>query len=274
MSGQDLGFGLAWFKENKDFVHKSANRLQPWTSFAEVAEKLRLLLGKVSWMRNKQVALFPYQTKVSIIYLRPAKRAGLSNSTKNAVCDGPQVMKHTELVPYRRPNGLRDVSVEWRAIRNHYLRLDPKLIQVKEEFEQLRLVGGFTKLDRDCPVIQRVGSDKNGKSIVKLIQGKNARKILHRPSLVVSNQVNFICRLMKPAVSSRNRRANMKVSRQPFLQTIKGSFVSTDGRDSFLYRWTAISLPGVNEIWLEPKELIAGSAMIDANSNLDSARGV
>ena len=76
----------------------------------------------------------------------------MPDSFQNMLRDSSQIVKHTELVPYRRPNGLRDVSVERRAIRDYYLRLGSKLVEVQEELEQLLLVGSSAQMDAALPI--------------------------------------------------------------------------------------------------------------------------
>lgn len=268
--GQDVHLSLSWTEQREDLSHKPANNSQPMISFAKIVQKLDLLICQLPWIGHKKIAILPQQYSVSMVW----KVTDAANRLQNPVSNESEIVKYTELVPYRRPHGLRDVTIERRAICNHYLRLDPKLIEMQKKLEQLLLVGASAKTNRKSPVIQRVCGNENHESVIKLVQGQHSRKTLHRPGLVVFDQVNFVGSVVEPAVASGEGRTDMKVSVKPFIQAAEGSFICTNGNTSFLNRFTAILLPGLNEIRLESKELVAGATAINTDPNLDSAGGV
>ena len=268
--GQDVHLSLTWREQCEDLSHKPANTGQPMISFAKFVQKLDLLICQLPWIGNKKIAILPQQCSVSMVW----KVTDAANRLQNSIGNESEIVKYTELVPYRRPHGLRDVTIERRAIRNHYLRLDPKLIQVQKELEQLLLVGASAKTNRKSPVIQRVCGNENHESVIKLVQGQHSRKALHGPGFVVFDQVNFVGSIVEPSVAGGEGRTDMKVSFKPFMQAAEGSFICTDGNTSCLNRFTAILLPGLNEIRLESKELVAMAAAVDTDPNLDNAGGV
>lgn len=274
MMGKYVRFCLSWLEEDKDLMHESANGSDRRITFAKLIEKLDLLIGQMPWVCNEKIAILPQNCEVSVVYLRPAKLAGVPHSGQNAVSDAAQIVKHTELVPYHRPDGLRDIAVETRAIRDHYLRLDSKLIQVHEELKKLLLVGTLAEPNREGSVVQRVSGYQDNESVIKLVQSKHARKAANCPGLVVFDQINLVGSFMEPAVSRRDGRSDMEIAGKPFLQTAKGRFICTDGETSFVNCFAAVMLPAFNEIWLEAKELVAGSAAVNSDPNLDGARGI